>query len=107
MDSGKLRYPALIVREIKEVTASGAETVTYEDVLNTRVGIKTVSGREFIEGGAELMETTVKIVARNNEDAKRVLAGDIVRANNREYQIVSILDFDTNKSYQFMCKEIL
>ncbi len=107
MRSGALRYPAKIVREKTESTSSGAETVTYEDVLHTRVDIKTVSGREYIDGGAEMMETTVKIIARINPSDKRVLTSDIIRANDREYDIVGVLEFDMGKSYQFMCKELL
>ena len=105
MRSGKLRTPATFVREIKGRTATGAETTLFEEVLQARVGIKSVSGREFIEGGAETMETTVKIVMRT--PAVRVLMGDIIRANSREYKIISVLDFDNDRSLQLMCKEIL
>ena len=107
MRSGKLRYPAKLVREKTIITDSGAESVEYEDVLETRVGITTVSGREFIEGGAETMETTVKIVMRTPPDETRILMGDLVRANAREYKIISVLDFDNMKSLQLMCKELI
>lgn len=107
MDGGKLRYPAQLVREVTSVTDSGAETVDFEEVLNTRVGIKTVSGREFIDGGAEMMETTVKISMRHAQSDNRVLVNDLVRANNREYKIISILEFDAGKSLQLMCKELI
>lgn len=108
MRSGALRYPAKLVREVTNTTDSGAETTEYEDVLDTRVGITTVSGREFIEGGAETMETTVKIVMRKpSETGKRVLMGDIVRSENREYTVMAVLEFDNQRSLQLMCKELI
>lgn len=107
MRSGLLRYPAHIVREVKKTTDTGAETVEYESILSTRVGIKSVSGREFIAGGAEMMETTVKIVMRYHPLQKRILAGDEVRANNKKYSIISVLDFDNERSLQLMCKELI
>lgn len=108
MRSGALRYPATIVREITVTTESGAETTAYEDVLTTRVGITTVSGREFIDGGAETMETTVKIVMRTpNHLGKRVLMGDEVRSQGRNYTVISVLDFDKQRSLQLMCKELV
>ena len=108
MRSGAMRYPAKLVREITSITGSGAEKTEYENVLSTRVGITTVSGREFIEGAAETMETTVKIVMRRPAvTQRRVLMGDIVRANDREYKVISVLDFDKTKSLQLMCKELV
>ena len=105
MRSGKLRYPCEIVREVKRQTNTGGETLEYESVLHTRAGITTVSGREYIEGGAETMETTVKIVIRKS--GERILLGDIVRSNNQEYKILGVLNFDNDRSLQLMCKELL
>lgn len=108
MRSGALRYPASIVREITTITDSGAETTDYLDILSTRVGITTVSGREFIDGGAETMETTVKIVMRTpNELSQRVLMGDEVLTTGRKYIVISVLDFDKQRSLQLMCKELI
>ena len=105
MRSGKLRHPADIVREVTSRTSSGAETTDYESVTKTRVGITTVSSKEFIEGGAETMQTTVKIVMRT--PSERVLMGDIVRANGREYKVMGVLDFDNGRSLQLMCEELV
>jgi len=105
MKSGKLRYPAEVVREITSTTTSGAGTVEYQSIIKLRVGITTVSGRDFIEGGAETMETTVKIVMR--APAKRVLMGDVVKADAREYKVMGVLEFDAGRSLQLMCKELI
>ena len=107
MKSAKLRHPAEVVREITWRTSSGAETTDYESILKTRVGITSVSGKEYIEGGAETMETTVKIVMRIHPSSNRVLMGDIIKANNRQYKIISPLEFDTMRSLQIMCKELV
>ena len=105
MKSGKLRYPAHVVREITSTTSSGADTVDYESVLATRVGITTVLSKDYIEGGAETMETTVKVVMRRPN--QRVLMGDIVYADNKELKVMGVLEFDNGKSLQLMCKELL
>jgi len=107
MRSGKLRTPIKVVREITSQTSTGGEKVEYEDVLTSRAEIKSVNGREYIEGGAELMETTVKIIMRIHPSQKRIFAGDIVRGEGREYSIISPLIFDNNTAYQLMCKEII
>ena len=106
MKSGKLRHPAKVVREITEASSSGSQEVTHEDILTTRVGITTVSGREYIEGGAETMETTVKIVMRN-PSTKRILMGDEIRAMDRVYKVMGVLEFDNRRSLQLMCKELV
>ena len=108
MRGGKLRYPVDVVREITKQTDTGAESVEYFGVLSTRAGINTVTGREYIEGGAETMETTVKIIMRKHADVdKRVLMGDIIQATKRKYVVISVLNFDNDRSLQLMCKEIL
>jgi len=106
MRSGDLRYPAEFVREVKERTDTGAETTVYKVYLKVRVGYKTVSGREFIDGGAETMETTIKVVMRKVEQ-QRVLVGDMVRADAKEFKVLGVLEFDKGRSLQLMCKEII
>lgn len=105
MKSGKLRYPCEILREVTEQTQSGAETVVYKTVLNTRCGLTTVNGREFIEGGAETMETTLKVVVRATH--QRILLGDVVKADKKMMKVLGVLEFDTGRSLQLMCKELL
>ena len=105
MRGGKLRFPAKVIREVASASSSGSQEVDYETVLITRVGITTVSGKEYLEGGAETMETTVKIVMRT--PSKRVLMGDVVEANGREYKVMGVLDFDNRRSLQLMCKELV
>lgn len=105
MRSGKLRYPAEIMREVTDTTPSGAETTIYKSVLFARVGIITVSSRDFIEGGAETMETTVKIAMR--KPTERVLLGDVVKADGKEFKVLGVLEFDNGKSLQLMSKELL
>jgi len=106
MRSGKLRYPAELVREVTTRTETGAETVAFESILNTRVGITTVNSREFIEGGAETMETTLKVVMRKPKD-ERVLMGDVIRADNKEFKVMGVLEFDNGRSLTLMCKELI
>ena len=105
MRSGKLRYPAEVVREITSRTTTGAETTDYESITKARVGITTVSGKEFIEGGAETMQTTVKIVMRR--PSQRVLMGDEVRSIGRTYKVMGVLEFDNRRSLQLMCEELV
>ncbi len=107
MRSGKLRYPAKIVREVKVTTPSGAEKTAFEDVHETRVGLNTVNGREYIAGGAETMETTVKIVLRTPPSETRILMGDMVLSCDKKYKIITVLDFDHGRSLQLMCKELV
>jgi len=105
MRGGKLRYPAVLVREITTNTLTGADTTDYESILSARVGITTVSGKEFIEGGAETMQTTVKIVMRRPN--QRVLMGDEVRSMGRTYKVMGVLEFDNGRSLQLMCEELI
>jgi len=106
MRSGKLRYPAELLREVKTTTGTGAEELEYLSILHTRVGITTVNAREFIEGGAETMETTLKVVMRKPHD-KRVLMGDLIRADKKQFKIMGVLEFDNGRSLQLMCKELI
>ena len=105
MKGGKLRYPAEVVREISSTTSSGADTTEYESVLKTRVGITTVNSKDFIAGGAETMETTVKVVMRRPNE--RVLMGDVVKADNKELKVLGVLEFDAGKSLHLMCTELV
>jgi len=105
MKSGKLRYPAEVVREVTSKTSTGGDTTEYESVLKTRVGITTVNSKDFIAGGAETMETTVKVVMRRPN--QRVLMGDIVRADSKELKVLGVLEFDAGKSLHLMCTEIV
>lgn len=106
MRSGKLRYPAEVVREVTDRTDSGAETTVYKSILKTRAGVTTVNARDFIEGGAETMETTVKVVIRTPKD-ERVLMGDVIKADGKDLKVMGVLEFDNGRSLQLMCKEIL
>ncbi len=105
MRGGKLRYPAVVVREVTSTTLTGADTTDYESILSAKIGITTVSGKEFIEGGAETMQTTVKIVMRRTE--KRVMLGDEVRSMGRIYKVMGVLEFDNRRSLQLMCEELV
>jgi head-tail adaptor len=106
MRSGKLRYPAELVREVTDRTESGADTTVSKTILKTRVGITTVTGREFIEGGAETMEVSNKIVMRKPSGIE-VLLGDEILANNKKYEVIFPLEFDNGRSLNIMCKEIV
>lgn len=105
MRGGKLRYPAEVLREITSQSSTGGEQTEYTSVLKTKVGITTVSGADYIKGGAETMETTVKIVMRTPNE--RVLMGDHIKAQSRTYIVMGVLEFDNGRSLQLMCKELL
>lgn len=108
MRSGKLRYPATLVRDVKQKSATGGEVVISTDILTTRVGINYVNSREYIEGGAETMETTVKIVMRTPDSTvARVIVGDEIQTNGLKYTILGVLPFDNGRSLQLMCKEVI
>ena len=105
MKGGKLRYPAEVVREVTSTTTTGADTTEYKSILKTRAGNTPVNNKDFIAGGAETMETTIKVVMRRPN--QRVLLGDVVRADSKELKVMGVLEFDNGKSLHLMCTELI
>jgi SPP1 family predicted phage head-tail adaptor len=80
MRSGELRHRAIIQRPVRAVSATGEETVTYQDDFTASVGIKGIRG-VMVENARQVApDSTHKIMmrymmGRTLNETNRILIG--------------------------------
>lgn len=106
VQAGKYRYPAQIQQRQKAQDSYGATINDWVTVLNTRVGVSPMSGREFFEQKVENPELFHRVFMRY---VRNVVTPDMrVLYDGRTFLIDAVIDYqEKHQELQLICRELI
>jgi SPP1 family predicted phage head-tail adaptor len=106
VQAGKYRYPATIQKRQMGQDGYGSTTQDWITVLNARVGVFPISGREFFEQHVENPELTHKVYMRY---IRNTVTPDMrILYDGRTFLIHSVIDYqERHTELQLICKELI
>lgn len=106
VQAGKYRYPATIQRRQFGQDQYGATVNDWATVLNVRVGVSPLSGREFFEKEVENPELIHRIYMRY---IRNTVTPDMrILYDGRIFLINAVIDYqERHQELQLVCKELI
>lgn len=106
IEAGKYKYPAQLQKRQMGQNSYGETTQDWATVLNVRVGVSPISGREFFANDNVNNEITHRVYMRY---VRNVVTPDMrIVYDNRNFLITAVIDYmERHKELQLMCKELI
>lgn len=106
IEAGKYRYPATIQKRNMGQDSYGGTIQDWVKVIDVRVNVAPISGREFFDKEVINPELTHKITMRY---VRNVVTPDMrIIYDGRTFLITSIIDFqERHMELQMICKELV